>query len=94
MSYIDSAILYVCVGYGAPNASNNKENLMKMLHYPESATKNVSVAVGCDDCKKFKKIAQTSHLKIAYTVLYCSPLDELVEIYISTVIGIQMSRVW
>ncbi len=35
-------ILFVSVGYGAPNASNNKENLMKMLHYPESATKNVS----------------------------------------------------
>jgi hypothetical protein len=45
-SYTASLILFVCVGYGAPNASNNKENLMKMLHYPESATKNVSIAVG------------------------------------------------
>jgi hypothetical protein len=43
MSYIVFLILFACLGYGAPNASNNKENLMKMLHYPESATKNVSI---------------------------------------------------
>ena len=28
-------------GYGAPRDSAQKENLMKMLHYPENTTKNV-----------------------------------------------------
>ena len=38
--HIHTHILFF-IGYGAPNASINKENLMKMLHYPESAAKNV-----------------------------------------------------
>jgi hypothetical protein len=30
-------------GYGAPRDSAQKENLMKMLHYPENTTKNVGI---------------------------------------------------
>ena len=33
-------------GYGAPRDTAHKENLMKMLHYPQNAVKNVSAAKG------------------------------------------------
>lgn len=32
-------------GYGAPRDTAHKENLMKMLHYPQNAVKNVRAAL-------------------------------------------------